>query len=249
MYIHYILYNVYSIIVLNGTIIILNIILYIDTLHGSTQCISSTSRRCSASPVPPNNNNINLLIAPQSLISFTVPSTSDIIKLLLKVNSSSALDPIPIKLLHAIADDIAQPLCDIFSSSLNHGIVPPIYKHAIITPTLKKSNLDPNILKNFLPISNLSFFSKTLEHIVAKQLTNYLIVNNISHPFQSAYTPKKSTETALTKISNDLLSKLDNKHGSILALLDLSAAFDTINHNILISRLQDIGISVTALKC
>ena len=182
-----------------------------------------------------------------SLNHFSSPTSSDVTKLLLKVNSSSLLDPIPIKLLHDIAPDIAEPLRDIFTKSLNNGIIPLTYKHAIITPILKKPNLDPNILKNFRPISNLSIFSKTLERIVAKQLINFLTSNNLCHSLQSAYMPKKSTETALIKISSDLLSNLDNKYGSILALLDLSAAFDTINHDILIKRLQEIGITDMAL--
>ena len=69
---------------------------------------------------------------------------------------------------------------------------------------LKKPNLDPNSLKNFRPISNLSLFFKTLALVVAKQLINYLTSNNLSHSLQSAYMPKKSTETALTKLTSDL---------------------------------------------
>ena len=80
------------------------------------------------------------------------------------------------------------------------------------------------------------------------KLLNYLTTNNLLHQFQSAYMLKKSTETALTKISSDLLSNLDNKHGSVLALLDLSAAFDTINHCILIKRLHEIGNTDIALS-
>ena len=81
-----------------------------------------------------------------------------------------------------------------------------------------------------------------------KQLTSYLISHKIRLIFQSAYRPSKSTETALVKISSDILTNLDNKNGTTLALLDLSSAFDTIDHTILIHRLTSIGITGTAHK-
>ena len=87
-----------------------------------------------------------------------------------------------------------------------------------------------------------------MERIVAKQLASYLISHKIPHIFQSAYLPSKSTETALAKISSDILTNLDNKNGAILTLLDLSSAFDTIDHSILIHRLTYIVIIGTAHK-
>ena len=81
-----------------------------------------------------------------------------------------------------------------------------------------------------------------------KHLINYLTSNKIKHSFQSAYLPAKYTETAITRITSDLLSNINNKYGSILALLDLSPTFDTIDHNILLSRISDIGIIGTSHK-
>ena len=78
---------------------------------------------------------------------------------------------------------------------------------------------------------------------------SYLISHKIPHIFQSAYLPSKPIETILAKISRDILTNLDNKNGTILALLDLSSAFDTIDHTILIHRLTSIGITGTAHKC
>ena len=183
-----------------------------------------------------------------SLNVFSVPSMSDIGTLLKATKSSSPLDPIPLSLLHEITESLTIPLNNIFCESLESGTFPTSYKHALITPLLKKPNLDPQSLNNYRPISNLSIFSKTLERIVAKQLTSYLISHKIPHIFQSAYLPSKSTETALAKISSDILTNLDNKNGTILALLDLSSAFDTIDHTILIHRLTSIGITGTAHK-
>ena len=183
-----------------------------------------------------------------SLNIFTVPSMSDIGTLLKATKSSSPLDPIPLSLLHEIIESLTIPLNNIFCESLESGTFPTSYKHALITPLLKKPNIDPHSLNNYRPISNLSIFSKILERIDAKQLTSYLISHKIPHIFQSAYLPSKSTETAIAKISSDILTNLDNKNGTILALLDLSSAFDTIEHTILIHRLTSIGITGTAHK-
>ena len=110
-------------------------------------------------------------------------------------------------------------------------------------------SLDPDDLKNYRPVSNLSFLSKVLERIVLSQLNEHLNHNNLLSPLQSAYRPNHSTETALLRIVNDLLTAMDNNKICILTLLDLSAGFDTIGHQILLTRLQhSFGISGSALS-
>ena len=89
--------------------------------------------------------------------------------------SSSPLDHIPISLLHEITESLTIPLNNIFYESLESSTFPTSYKHALITPFLKKPNFYHQSLNNYRPISNLSIFFKTLERIVAKQLTSYLI--------------------------------------------------------------------------
>ena len=84
-------------------------------------------------------------------------------------------------------------------------------------------------------VSNLSFISKVSERIVLSQLNEHLDHNNLLSPLQSAYRPKHSTETALLRIVNDLLTAMDNNKICILTLLDLSAAFDTIDYQILLT--------------
>ena len=97
-------------------------------------------------------------------------------------------------------------------------------------------------------MSNLSFLSKILEKVVLRQLLNHLLTNNLFNSHQSAYRAGHSTETALLKIVNDLLSALDEDKVSLMSLLDLSAAFDTIDHPILLSRLSySFSISDTVL--
>ena len=81
--------------------------------------------------------------------------------------------------------------------------MPSSYKEAILTPILKKPDLNTEDLKNYRPISSLSYVSKLIEKVVAKQITNYVSTNDLE-PMQSAYRESHSTETALCKIYNDI---------------------------------------------
>ena len=159
------------------------------------------------------------------------------------INSASAksceLDPIPTTLLYENLDIL---LLTIINTSLTTGIVPHDLKTAVVKPLLKKPLLDKNLLKNYRPISNLPFLSKILEKVVLHKLLSHLQENNLSNPFQSAYRAGHSTETVLLRIVNDILSALDNDNISVLLLLDLSAAFDTIDHRILLSRLNSYTV-------
>jgi cellulose biosynthesis protein BcsQ len=122
-------------------------------------------------------------------------------------------------------------------------------KQAIITPLLKKAHLDAEVLKNYRPVSNLSFISKVIERVVADRLANHIATNGLAEPLQSAYRKNHSTETALLKVTNDILRAIDSGKCVLLVLLDLSAAFDTVDHQTLLSRLtQRFGITGTALS-
>ena len=159
------------------------------------------------------------------------------------------LDPIPTPLFLECLDAVLPALTTIINNSLSSRVFLSNFKTAIGKSLLKKQTLDANDLKNYRPVSNLSFMSKLLEKVVLSQLTAHLNSHNLINQSQSAYRPGHSTETALLKVVNDLLSAMDDGKISVLTLLDLSAAFDTIDHNILLHRLQHMfGISGTALS-
>ena len=118
-----------------------------------------------------------------------------------------------------------------------------------MTPLLKKTGLDQNDLKNFRPVSNLPFISKILEKVVLRQLQKHLNENNLLEQHQSAYRKNHSTETAVLSVLDGLLTKADEKLVSLVTLLDLSAAFDTLDHSVLLHRLEStFGIHGTALS-
>ena len=185
-----------------------------------------------------------------SLRTFTPISQEELLKTIRSMSLKTCeLDPLPASLYSDCLPALLPFITDIINTSLKSGTVPDSFKSAIVRPLLKKHNLDPNELKNYRPISNLCFLSKLLEKVVLNQLNFHLSTNNLLNPFQSAYRQSHSTETALLHILNDLLLATDSGKVSLLILLDLSAAFDTIDHTILLTRLQHtFGISDTALS-
>ena len=116
------------------------------------------------------------------------------------------------------------------------------------TPLLKKPSLSKDDRENYRPVSNLNFISKLLEKNIAKRIRSHLESNYLLNRYQSAYRPMHSTETAFLKVQNDLLGNLDYDKTTVLFLLDLSAAFDTLDHSGVISLLENwYGISGNAL--
>ena len=109
---------------------------------------------------------------------------------------------------------------------------------AHVTPLHKKPSLDRNSLKNYRPVSNLSFISKLIQKVVANQLNEFILHEGLLNVNQS-YKSSHSTETALLKIQNDIAFSVDSGKAVALTLLDLSAAFDTIDHSLLYDCLHD----------
>ena len=137
-------------------------------------------------------------------------------------------------------------ITNMVSLSLQTGYFAETWKTAVVYSSLKKPGLDL-LFKNFRLISNLQFVSKLTERVVASQIQCHMITNNLFPQLQSAYRSHHSPETALLKATNDLLMNMDKGHVSLLLLLDLSAAFNTVDHGILLQSLQKkLGVCVTA---
>src|SRR5678816_3480631 len=171
--------------------------------------------------------------------SFRPISESDL-RLVLKSADlkSCELDPLPPFVISDILDDLAPFLVYLFNRSLAEGCIPPSQKRALVFPSLKKPNLDTNLCQNYRPISNLSFLSKTLERLVSLQLLPYLEQSGLLPPNQSGFRAHHSTETALLSLLSEIYSAVDRSALTLLALYDVSAAFDMVDHNILLQRLE-----------
>ena len=145
-------------------------------------------------------------------------------------------------------DEVLPVISYLVNSSLVHGYFPRDWKEALLKPLLKKPGLEVQF-KNLRPISNLQFISKLAEGSAYEQTYDHLITHNLIPELLSAYRKRYSTETALLKVQNDILLNINRQHMTLLVLLDLSAAFDTVNHEILLCRLETtFGITGTALQ-
>ena len=171
------------------------------------------------------------------MINFIPATLTEIYKLIFaSENKQCPLDSIPTFLLKLCFNELGPIITNLVNLSLSEGIFPSSFKQALVQPLLKKPSLSTDDLNNFRPISNLNFISKILEKVVASRIQSHL---SLSSSFQSAYRIFHSTETTLLKIHNDLILAMDRGEVTSLILLDLSAAFDTVDHSILLTRLQN----------
>uniref|UniRef100_A0A8C6LDP1 Reverse transcriptase domain-containing protein n=1 Tax=Nothobranchius furzeri TaxID=105023 RepID=A0A8C6LDP1_NOTFU len=180
---------------------------------------------------------------------FSAATQTEVEKTIKSMNTSTCpLDPLPTQLLKSNIIVVSPLITTIINQSLHSGQVPSALKTAIIRPCLKKPSLNAAILSHYRPISNIPFLAKIMEKTVAHQLHNHLITHNLYEKFQSGFRSAHSTETALVRVMNDLLLTADQGSPSLLLLLDLSAAFDTVDHTIFLNRLQTVvGLSGTTL--
>ena len=184
------------------------------------------------------------------LLSELAPTTVEEIKSIIHDTDlkTPSVDPLPQSVFSEDIEYWLPFICDLVNCSLSSGSIDGA-KLAHLTPLIKGQSLDPSDLKNYRPISNLSFIGKLIERVVLKRLNDHLSRNNLNIPFQSAYKKHHNTETLLIRIVNDLLIATDENKETVVMLLDLSAAFDTVDHTKLLHILcKDIGISGNALK-
>ena len=187
---------------------------------------------------------------PPTFCSFQAVTETEVLNFIKESPSKTcSLDPCPTHIVKQCIDILLPSLTKLVNLSLKNGIFPNPFKQAIVTPLLKKSTLSKEDLKSYRPVSGLSFLSKLVERIVAAQIRSHMDSRDLGNTFQSAYKVGHSTETALLCIKNEIHLSLSKGMPTALVLLDLSAAFDTIDHDTLLSCLSSrFGFAGSALK-
>ena len=181
------------------------------------------------------------------LCSFEPPTIAEVRGIVSNLkNSAEGHDGFKSSFIKDIIDFIIQPLTHIFGLSLKSGIVPRDLKTAKVLP-LHKSG-DSNLFNNYRPISILPCFSKILEKLIYSRISDHLLQNNILYCHQYGFRKKYSTEQALLQLVNNISSALEDEKYVLGVFLDLTKAFDTVNHKILVSKLKRYGLQDVALK-
>ena len=213
-----------------------------DKIHKLHTNLLLKANYCSPHIDPPSN--------PVNLSNFQPVTLDEISKLLSQSPATdSDLDPIPTSLLKQCACVLLPTITNIINLSLSSGTFPDQFKSCSVHPLLKKPNLDKEILGNYRPASHLSFLSKLIERIVKNRHMDHLSSYKLLNSFQSAYLKSHSTETALLSVHDHIIRAMSLQQITCLCLLDLSAAFDTIDHSILIHRLTSwFGINGSVLS-
>ena len=176
-------------------------------------------------------------------------SEAEIKMLISELNTKSCeIDILPASLLKMHLDKLLPVITKLVNLSLQQGVFPEKWKEAVIRPLLKKSGLELDCV-NYRPVSNLTFLSKLIEKAVLLRLNNHCNDYNLLPKNQSAYRRFHSCETALLRLMNDLLDGMEKQEVNALIAIDLSAAFDTVDHDILLDVLQNqYGVHGTALS-
>ena len=177
--------------------------------------------------------------------SFLPVSANDLKQITLKCSSN---DQMPTWFMRSVYPYLTEPIIKLVNDSFVTGQFPSVLKTATLIPIIKDRNGDVNQMKNYRPVSLISCFSKILEKLASVQLSNHIEVNQLGNLRQSAYKPKHSVETSLLSLHSELLEVLDRRNDAFLVLLDLSAAFDTVNHEMLLDVLNiDYHVTGVAL--
>jgi hypothetical protein len=155
-------------------------------------------------------------------------------------SKSTGVDGLSSSIIKNTITEIAAPLATVFNKSINIGQFPDALKIGKIIPIHKCE--DNKLLNNYRPISVLPIFSKVLERLMYNRLLAFLNKNNILAKNQYGFREKHSTSMALLQLVDDISKELDNKNNTIGIFIDLSKAFDTIDHSLLLKKLARYGV-------
>ena len=189
-----------------------------------------------------NDDPLKYVVKQSSVMKFNLVSDIFILNSIKQLKNGKAPGPdeIPTMLIKDAAEVICEPLAMIFNSSLRHGIFSDIWKLARVTPIFKSgSRSDAN---NYRPISVISVFSRILERIVHDQTYDYLRSRGILTISQSAFQKLCSTVTSFIDSTEFWYENIDHRKVNLAIFLDLKKAFDTVDHEILLEKLEAYGI-------
>src|SRR6218665_739881 len=211
-----------------------------DLVHHQSVQHSKGHRRLSSASFPPTAFNLSTV---------TPVTSAELRRIILESPPKSCeLDPLPTSLLQEFVDVLLPFLTVLCNRSIQDGILPASQKRSILVPALKCEGLDSKDPVNYRPIANVSFVSKIIEKIIAFQMTSYLETNNLLPDIQSGFRKGHSTKSLLLRLLSDVYAVTDSSQLTLLALFDVSAAFDTVDHEILLKRLNvSFGLSGTLL--
>lgn len=150
------------------------------------------------------------------------------------------IDCLSTKFVKTNADLLSAPWAILFNRSVNEGTFPEIYKVSIIIPLFKSE--DRNLVSNYRPISLLPIFSKILEKIIHKRLTGFLDLVGLFADSQYGFRHKRSTDLALFEHLRCIISGLERRNKVAAIYCDISKAFDTIDHTILLNKMENCGV-------
>ena len=209
--------------------------------------IATTSNLNSSASAANNLLKSNVLPC-DTFFKFKLIDSIDIIKTFksLNIKNTSDLFGMSIKLISKIIHIIAPYLADIFNSSVNKGVFPNLLKHSKVMPLFKSGcKGDRN---NYRPISILPALSKIFEKLINEQLLDHFVVNKLFHPTQYGFTKGRSTTDAGTALIKHIFKAWENSQNALGVFCDLSKAFDCVDHQTLICKLDHYGVKDTALQ-